>query len=48
MVDGLAISHLDIYDRLMAVDGPLALDTFGPVVMRASGPARADRVIIGL
>lgn len=47
MVDALAVSHLDVFDGFQTNHGLFPLDTFGkPVVMKAWGPAREDRLVI--
>ncbi|MDR1265559.1 MAG: hypothetical protein LBK42_08385 [Propionibacteriaceae bacterium] len=43
MCDGLAVNHLDVFDRLQISDGPCGLAEIGPVVMAAAGPGREDR-----
>ncbi|MDR2566302.1 MAG: adenylosuccinate synthetase [Bifidobacteriaceae bacterium] len=48
MVDVLAVNHLDVYDHFATTSGPMPLDSFGPVLVRAAGPDRADRQFTGI
>ncbi len=41
--DTLSISHLDRFEQFATINGPLPLDSFGTVMMTATGPDRHDR-----
>jgi hypothetical protein len=47
MVDALAVSQLDVYDGFATTAGLAPPDAFGPVAIRAVGPARSDRAFTG-